>query len=190
MITLKVRTASWSIRSSRETRKVTTVLLVLSFSYNLSSVFFLIRFRGLTPLTVTAFFLLARGAMLRATDVAIVSTGLSSTVRESERCRASTRAIRRWETSSGAPETGLEHCAWSPSARGCWAREAPTRKEASRGAWVVDGGMGEGAGAVRAGAHGGAARADAWRGGRVRGWGEVGPPAGVLTAWEGRVCVA
>lgn len=55
---------------------------------------------------------------------------------------------------------------------------------------MVDGGMGEGAGAVRAGAHGGAARADAWRGGRVRGWGEVGPPAGVLTAWEGRVCVA
>ena len=34
MITLKVRTTSWSIRSSRETRKITTVVLKLSFSYN------------------------------------------------------------------------------------------------------------------------------------------------------------
>ena len=85
--------------------------------------------------------------MLRARHVAsAVSTGLSCTVHESERFRASTRAIRRWETSSGAPETGLEHCAWSPSARGCWAREAPTRKEASRGPWV--GGWWHGRGGV------------------------------------------
>ena len=51
--------------------------------------------------------------------------------------------------------------------RGCWAREAPTRKEASRGPWV--GGWWHGQGAVWAGAHGGAARADAWRRGTVRG---------------------
>ena len=37
MITLKVRTTSWSIRSSRETRKITTVVLKLSFSYNFFS---------------------------------------------------------------------------------------------------------------------------------------------------------
>ena len=60
--------------------------------------------------------------------------------------------------------------------RGCWAREAPTRKEASRGPWV--GGWWHGRGGVWAGAHGGAARADAWRRGTVPGWGKVGPPRG------------
>ena len=47
MITLKVRTTSWSIRSSRETRKITTVVLKLSFSYDF---FFSVCFRRLTPL--------------------------------------------------------------------------------------------------------------------------------------------
>ena len=131
----------------------------------------------------------ARGAMLRARHVAsAVSTGLSCTVHESERFRASTRAIRRWETSSGAPETGLEHCAWSPSARGCWAREAPTRKEASRGPWV--GGWWHGRGGVwgwraRWGCEGGCVASG--HGARV---GEGWSTPRVLTAWEGRVCVA
>ena len=60
--------------------------------------------------------------------------------------------------------------------RGCWAREAPTRKEASRGPWV--GGWWHGRGGVWAGAHGGAARADAWRRGTVPGWGRLVHPAG------------
>ena len=187
MITLKVRTASWSIRSSRETRKVTTVLLVLSFSYNLSSVFFFLRsFPWINPpILKLRFVFRARGAMLVASAV---STGLSCTLRESERFRASKPVKDPWETSSGAPETGLEHCAWSPSARGCWAREAPTRKEASRGPWV--GGWWHGRGGVwgwraRWGCEGGCVASG--HGARV---GEGWSTPRVLTAWEGRVCVA
>ena len=126
-------------------------------------------FRRLTPLNSFA------GARCDATCYPrgqCFSTGLSCTVREAERCRASARAMRRWETSSGAPETGLEHCA--QVSRGCRARGAPGLK----GPWVVGGDVGDGA--VRAGAHAG----DAWRG---AGYGLVHPR--VLTAWEGRLCV-
>ena len=105
-----------------------------------------------------------------------------------ERFRASEPVKDPWETGSGAPETRLEHCAWSPSARGCWAQEAPARKrpQGALGGWVVARVSGQGpCGLART--VGPRGRCVAW--GRVRGWGRLVHPR-VLTAWEGRVCVA
>ena len=114
--------------------------------------------------------------MLRASHVAGVSRQDCRALFANERCRASARAMRRWETSSGAPETGLEHCAWSLSAPRLLGAGS-TRPQGGLGWWAVTWAMG----AVRAGAHEG----DAWRG---AGYGLVHPR--VLTAWEGRLCVA
>ena len=50
--------------------------------------------------------------------------------------------------------------------------------------------MGEWAGSVRAGAHGGAARAMHGVGQGARVGERLVHPAGVLTAWEGQLCVA
>ena len=130
-------------------------------------------FRRLTPLNSFA------GARCDATCYPrgqCFSTGLSCTVREAERCRASARAMRRWETSSGAPETGLEHCAWSPSVPRVLGAGS-TRPQGGLGWWAVT----SGDGAVRAGAHEG----DAWRGGQGAGWSTRGcSPRG------SRLCVA
>ena len=123
MITLKVRTTSWSIRSSRETRKITTVVLKLSFSY----IFFC--FRRLTPLL-----LLARGAMLRATHVASVSrqdcralfAKLSDVEHQLEPCDDGRRAaVRLKRDSNTVPGPRVS--------RGCWARGAPGLKGALGG---------------------------------------------------------
>ena len=104
----------------------------------------------------------------------------------SERFGASKPVKDPWETGSGAPETTLEHCAWSPSAHGCWAREAPARKRPQGGLGWVGGGMGEGpCGLMRT--VGPRGRCVAW--GRVRGWRRLVHPR-VLTAWEGQLCVA
>ena len=127
-------------------------------------------FRRLTPLLRWR-----AGSMLRASHVAGVSRQDCRALFANERCRASARAMRRWETSSGAPETGLEHCAWSLSAPRLLGAGS-TRPQGGLGWWAVTWAMG----AVRAGAHEG----DAWRG---AGYGLVHPR--VLTAWEGRLCV-
>ena len=106
----------------------------------------------------------------------------------SERFGASKPVKDPWETGSGAPETTLEHCAWSPSAHGCWARGAPERKrpQGALGGWVVAWASGQGpCGLVRT--EGPRGRCVAW--GRVRGWRRLVHPR-VLTAWEGRLCVA
>ena len=135
-------------------------------------------FRRLTPLNSFA------GARCDATCYPrgqCFSTGLSCTVREAERCRASARAMRRWETSSGAPETGLEHCA--QVSRGCRARGAPGLKGPWVDGWVVTWAMGP-CGLAHTRAMRGAHAGDAWRG---AGYGLVHPR--VLTAWEGRLCV-
>ena len=132
-------------------------------------------FRRLTPLNSFA------GARCDATCYPrgqCFSTGLSCTVRESERCRASARAMRRWETSSGAPETGLEHCA--QVSRGCRARGAPGLKGPWVDGWVVTWAMGP-CGMAHTRAMRGAHAGDAWRTrGRCVAWGRVrvGPPAG------------
>ena len=106
----------------------------------------------------------------------------------SERFGASKPVKDPWETGSGAPETTLEHCAWSPSAHGCWARGAPARKrpQGALGGWLVAWASGQGpCGLVRT--VGPRGRCVAW--GRVRGWRRLVHPR-VLTAWEGRLCVA
>ena len=105
-----------------------------------------------------------------------------------ERFRASKPVKDPWETGSGAPETTLEHCAWSPSAHGCWARGAPARKrpQGALGGWLVAWASGQGpCGLVRT--VGPRGRCVAW--GRVRGWRRLVHPR-VLTAWEGRLCAA
>ena len=109
---------------------------------------------------------------------------LSAFLEGYERFGASKPVKDPWETGSGAPETTLEHCAWSPSAHGCWAREAPARKRPQGGLGWVGGGMGEGpCGLMRT--VGPRGRCMAW--GRVRGWRRLVHPR-VLTAWEQALC--
>ena len=180
MITLKVRTASWSIRSSRETRKVTTVLLVLSFSYNLSSVFFFLRFRGLTPQSsnfcqfvfgaraVPCYALATWQGLFREDSRARFANPSDFEHRNRSRTHGRPPAVRLKRDSNTVPGPQV------PAAAGRGKHQPEKRPQGGLG-WV-GGGMGEGA--CGAGAHGGAARADAWRRGTVPGWGKVGPPRG------------
>ena len=141
-----------------------------------------------SPLNFLSVYFLARGAMLRATHVAsAASRRLSCTLRESERFRASKPVKDPWETTSGA-ETRLEHCAWFPSAPRLLGAGSTNKKRGLKGAlggWVVAWARGRVGWRARWGCEGGCVASG--HGARV---GEGWSTPRVLTAWEGRVCVA